>query len=246
MQGWRLRGVAALALFMLAGCANGDFGEVRREFARDDTHDWIGRAALSGQTVQASPLQLTDDERLLRDLAYPLIEPPYRRQMAYSIAGEYGVIGASFRTGFDRTAYTTHLMGSRYSSSSARYAQLTDDIRNDITRIPQFFETAARVLDIDRKRRKSLAYIHNASAEERDRAMRRIRENASIVGWVRTSLSRRAASYHFALERLVMMTPSSQAVEVERALNQLKAETARHGSAVSADRGGVTHMAFSR
>ena len=37
--------------------------------------------------------------------------------------------------------------------------------------LPQFFETAARVLDIDQKRRKSLAYVSALSPAERNNAL---------------------------------------------------------------------------
>jgi hypothetical protein len=36
------------------------------------------------------------------------------------------------------------------------------------------------------------------------------------------------SSYRFALERLVVATPSQQAVEAERALNQLQSQVARY------------------
>jgi len=94
--------------------------------------------------------------------------------------------------------------------------------------LPQFFETASRVLDIDQKRHKSLAMVSELSSSEQRNAERRITENASIVSLVRAKLAQRAASYHFALERLVIMTPSPQAAEVERGLNQLQAQIARY------------------
>ena len=109
---------------------------------RDDIHDWVARDAIAGQPTWPSRFDLTDDERQLRDLAYPLIEPSYNRQQWYSVFGEYGIIGADHRATFDRTAYANRLLSSQFRSSSARYAQLSDDIRNDITRLPQFFETA--------------------------------------------------------------------------------------------------------
>ena len=99
----------------------------------------------------------------------------------------------------------------------AVYARLIDDIRNDTTRLPQFFETAGRVIDIDQKRQKSLAY-----------SLRRIRENIHVVNIVRTSLSNRVVSYRFALEHLVIMTPQVQAVEAERLFNQLQVQFARY------------------
>ena len=118
------------------------------------------------------------------------------------------------------------MLRSSYRSPSAQYFKLTDDIRNDITRLPQFFETAARVINTDEKRRTSLAYISDIHPKERDNALRRIRENASLVSLVQTKLAQRVTAYRFALERLVVMTPSAQAVEVERSINQLQAQIA--------------------
>jgi hypothetical protein len=216
---------AFVALSLLAGCnttgAGGDFGEVPSIFVRDDTHDWLGSYALAGRSSKPSNFNLTDDERQLRDLAFPLIEPPYDRQQWYSASLEHGEISPGSP---DRAEYSRRLFSERYRSPVAQYAQVTDDIRNDITRLPQFFETATRVCDIDEKRRKSFAYITDMHPKERDNALRRIRENAAIIAAVRAKLSHRIASYRFALERLVVMTPSPQAVEVERALNQLQSQ----------------------
>ena len=152
---WRCRLFALAALPLLAGCAGGDFGEISPTFVRDDMHDWLSLDAIAGRPTLPSSFELTDDERQLRDLSYPLIEQPFNRQQWYSVAGEYGVIGADHRGAFDRSDYASHLMSSRVRSPLARYARLNDDIRNDVTRLPQFFETAARVLDIDQKRQKS-------------------------------------------------------------------------------------------
>ncbi len=223
----RLLALATLAL--LTGCsANGDFGEVKPMLVRDDIHDWVAEHAIAGTPSAPSKFLLTDDERSLRDLAYPVIEPPYERQRWDQIAGEYGMFRPPVPMA--REAYASHLSDDSYRSPSARYQQLTDDIRDDTTRLPQFFETAGRVLDMDRKRRLSLAHISAPNEAERINVFRRIEENARIVGMVRTSLSGRVAAYRFALERLVIAVPSPQAVEVERALNRLKAEVARYRS----------------
>ena len=64
---------------MLAGCSGGDFGRTRQDFLNDDMHRWIGAEATGSLGLYASQFQLTDGERQLRDLAYPLIEPPHSR-----------------------------------------------------------------------------------------------------------------------------------------------------------------------
>lgn len=216
--------LAFAALLTLAACANGDFDEINPSLVRDDIHDWIGRDAVPGTP---STFELTDDERLLRDLAYPLIEPPYDRHRWYSVAGEYGLLEYARAASFDPAAYATHLMSDRYRSPTARYAQLIDDIRNDSTRLPAFFETAGRVVDMDRKRRKSLAYVA-LDAGEQDDALRRIQENNAVIGMVYTRLAQRIASYRFALGRMVIETPSPNAVEAEHVLNRLEAQLATY------------------
>jgi hypothetical protein len=225
---WRRRAFALAALTLLAGCGtnNGDFGEVRGTYLRDDMHDWLGKDIFAGPKTIPSSFKLTDDERALRDLAYPLIEAPYDRQQWYSAFGEYNEVIHDPRTTFNRSEYANRLLKSYYRSSSAQYAKLAEDIRNDITRLPQFFETAARVLDTDEKRRVSLGYISELSPKERDNALRRIRENAALVLLVQTKLSQRVSAYRYALERLVITTPSALSVDVERSTNQLQAQIA--------------------
>ena len=119
-------------------------------------------------------------------------------------------------------------MSDWHRSPSSRHAQLIDDIRNDTARLSQFFETAGRVMDIDQKRQKSLAYVSGMEKKEWINAKRRIRANAHVVEIVYQSLTDRVASYHFALERLVIATPETQAVEVERVLNQLQRQIERY------------------
>jgi len=209
---------------LLAGCTNGDLGRVRPSLVSPDMHRWIGSEAAASAGLPASQYGLTDDERELRDFAYPLIEPPFDRSRWYSILREYGAartlpVGSSE---FDHTAYGRELMTRQYRSPTARYAQLNQDVRNDLTRIGPFLRTAARVADMDMKREQSLAYIPNLNEEERANALNRIAENQLIVEWVRRSLNERAAGYRFALERLVISYPSPMAVDTERSLNHLR------------------------
>jgi hypothetical protein len=217
--------IAVLALLWLPGCAlNGDFGRVRDSLVNDDIHSWVGREAAQGVGAPVSAYNLTENERTLRDLAFPLIEPPYDRQRWDSVLYEYG-IKHSFRRDswhFDRSAYYRQLMIAYHRSTTGRYDQLIDDIRNDVVRIGPFFEMARHVVDLDRRREKSMTYVADLDPRERGNALARIGENTLTIGWVQRSLNERCAAYRYALERLVVAEPSTIAVDAERALKQLQ------------------------
>jgi hypothetical protein len=204
----------------VAGCAlNGDFGRVRPELVSDDMHAWVGRAAVKPYGIPPSTYPFTDEERQLRDFAYQLIEPPYERNRWYSVLNEYG-LSRKFQPdwyAFDVSAYSRLLMTKPYRSSTARYVTLNDDIRNDVTRLEPFFLLAHRVVDIDRRREASQAVIAVPEAAPGNAAAR-VAENTLIVAWVQQSLADRVLSYRFALERLVVATPTPMATEVERSL----------------------------
>jgi hypothetical protein len=206
-------------LLVLGGCV-GDFGRIPRTMVRDDMHDWIGPAALNGEP--ASNVPLTSDERLLRDLAYPLITQPSEQARIGAVLHEYGLNSPPQPGAFSRAAYVENLLGICRRSPVSAYSELIDDARNDLTRMPQFFAAAARVRDMDEKRRKSLFYVAAVSAPERANALQRVKENLAVINWVRDSLAQRAAGYRFALERLVVTAPNPMAVEGERVINQLK------------------------
>ncbi len=237
----RACGDAVLCLFILVGCPNGDFGRVRPGLVTDEIHAWVGRDAARAVGAPISLYPLTDDELLLRDYAYQLIEPAYDRQRWYSVIGEWGLTGY-FRPEWwrcDPTAYAAWLMNTYFRSEIALYARLNDDIRNDVLRIEQLVPVARRVLDMDRKREQSLAYVAVLSGPEIANARARIGENILVVGWVQQSLAERIASYRFALERLIVATPSPAAVEAERSLTFLQARMAESVLVAPPNFGGV-------
>ena len=90
----------------LGACSGGDFGRTRQDVLNDDMHRWIGGEATSSVGLRSSQFQLTDNERLLRDLAYPLIEPPRSRPAWKSVFGDYQPLPSPWRQNavFDRTA----------------------------------------------------------------------------------------------------------------------------------------------
>jgi hypothetical protein len=223
---------AALTLLLLGatlgGCSGGDFGRTRQDFRNDDMHRWLGAEATGSVGLRPSQFQLTDNERLLRDLAYPLIEPPHSRPAWKSVFGDYKTIPSPWRQQaiFDRTAYGRMLIDEPHRSHSSRYAQLMDDVRDDITRFEPFFADAVRVIDLDRKRDASLSHISELSPRERADAVARMQENALIVQWVQQCLERRISSYRWALERLVLQAPDNLAADADRLIGELAAQTA--------------------
>ena len=124
---------ALLATLLVSGCTSiGDFGRLQSPLVTDDIHAWVGQEAAAHAGAPVSVNNLTDDERTLRDLAFPLIEPPYDRVRWDAVVYEYGQKRAFRRDlwTFDTAAYYAHLMGEFHRSSigalqpvDRRYAQ---------------------------------------------------------------------------------------------------------------------------
>src|SRR4030088_525022 len=212
----------------LGGCSGGDFGRTRQDFRNDDMHRWLGGEATGSVGLRASQFQLTDNERMLRDLAFPLIEPPHSRPAWKSVFGDYKPLPSPWRQAviFDRTAYGRNLIDEPHRSHASRYAVLIEDVRNDITRFEPFFASAVRVVELDRKRNASLKMVSDLSPRERDDAVARMEENTLIVQWVQQCLERRISSYRWALERLVIQAPDTIAADADRLIGELAAQTA--------------------
>ncbi len=224
----RLAGTRMLLCLPFLGCPNTDFGRVRPSLRSDDMHSWMGPAVADRHGEAESQYRLTEDERLLRDLAYPLIEPPYERQRWYSVLNEYGTSGI-FQPDwwhYDETAYAAELLDSPARTTDALYARLIDDIRNDIVRIGPFATVARRVSDMDMRRDKSLRHISALTPREHGHAVARMDENSLIARWVHQSLTERSHAYRYAIERLVISSPSRQAAEAERQLNVMRMQIA--------------------
>lgn len=219
---------ALLVSVALGGCSGGDFGRSRDSVRNDDMHRWLGAEATASVGLAASQFQLTDGERQLRDLAYPLIEPPHSRPAWKSVFGDYKALPSPWRQSvvFDRSAYGRLLIDEPHRSHTSRYAQLMEDVRNDITRFEPFFASAVRVIELDKKRNASLKLVSELAPRERDDAVARMQENSLIVQWVQQCLERRISSYRWALERLVIQAPDNIAADADRLIGELAAQTA--------------------
>jgi len=223
----RCEGVVAALALLFAGC-HVDFGRPRATIFSLNRPYWMGQEAASALGIPASFYPLTDDEILLRELAYGLINPPYTWDNWIVILGEYRRtwVLPYLNEVYDPAVYAGWLMAGPFRSATARYQQLIGDIRNDMVRMDQFVPVAYRVLGFDRKREQSFAYVTGLTPEELASAQARVAENAMIMAWVQKCLGNRASSYRYILERFVIGTPETPAVEAERTLTGLATKIA--------------------
>lgn len=190
--------------------------------------------AASLREEPVSRFALTDAERELRDRAYAFLMPASPHDFVARQFAEWQRqrLIAPHAILFDRTAYVRELLGTRYRSSGARFARLDTDIRADGLRVAPFIDTAAEVARLDRIRLESLTRIPDLTPGEIGQARARVDENAMVIGWVHGALERRAQTYRFALERLVIATPDDQAIGAETSLLVFEAHLAElRGSA---------------
>ena len=220
----------------------GDFGRPRESIFVDEVLPWLndGFEPFTGLRAGAP---YTDNERTLRDLAYAILQPPEWSGRHFIIAGadffdlwDRWIVGPPT---FDVQSYAEHLIAKPYRSSSARYARLIDDIRADAGRVTPFFSMANRVLQADAVRTRGLQYVSRLPVETFELARVRIGENRALIDRVYDRFRERIASYRYALECLLLLTPSPQAVEAERALYALEDRLRRMTSPVPVAAGGL-------
>ena len=214
-----------MAFVLLAGCSSlGDFDRLHPVLVTDDIHAWVGQEAAARAGAPISLYHLTEEERTLRDLAFPLIEPPYDRQRWDAVLYEYGIKHEFQRElwAVDIPAYYWHLQAVGHRSAMGRYNTLIDEMRNDVVRIGPFFDTAHRVVDLDRRREASMEYITDLSPADRLNALARVGENSLTIAWVQHSLTQRCAAYRFALNHLVAAEPEKIAADADIVLTQLQ------------------------
>ncbi len=214
--------LAVLAIAALASaCARiGDFERPHPSYFHDEVLPVVGAYAAQHRGEPVSFAPLTDDERMLRDLAYAIIAPPVTKQKwLISITDlRQSRMLTNNDPAFEVEKYASTIIDTPYRSATARYSRLMDDIRADSLRVTPFFTVARRVVDMDTARERSLAGVARLKPEEREAAMARIAENRMLIGWVFRRLGERGSGYKYALERLFIKAPAPAAVDAERAL----------------------------
>jgi len=219
--------VALCASFGVRADTFGDYGRPTDSIFVDEFFPWLKGEVLGFTGFATAAAPYTDDELQLRDQAYAILLPPdVRRRSLLTVAGVdfvelWNLLAVESRP-FDVRSYADSLISKPYRSSTARYARLIDDIRADAGRAGPFFALAYRVLDTDRIRLESFQYVR-IGPDNFELARIRIGENRRLIAEVYQRFRERIASYRYALDTLLVLTPSPFAVEAERALRVLEA-----------------------
>ncbi len=224
----------AALLCMVAGASAplraepiGDYGRPKTAPSSTNFWPWLKDSWLdfTGKSVPSAPY--TDDEKMLRDRAYVLVLPiELRERSRWTLAGvdfvELWTLIRNEPVVYDTRSYGNALISRPYRSHAARYSQLIEDIRADMELVGPFFSTAQRVMDADGVRKQSFRYVTPQLSGKIELGRRRIEENRVLIAEVYRRCRERIASYRYALETLLVMTPSPAAVEAERVLHLLE------------------------
>ncbi|MCJ2059871.1 hypothetical protein MKL09_25485 [Methylobacterium sp. J-048] len=215
---------AGAALALLAACTqSGDFGRPR-------TGVWNGLIDTTGSFSSRDRGRLllesglTDDEQALRDRAWRFVQPASTFSAFQDALLGLASAHATPTWRFDEVgAYYDALTAEPSRSPVSRYRQLADDATADARLIPIFTALAARVIDADSARLRSLPYAKTLDDADIRLAAQRVAENRCLIAWVRIETGLRLARYRYALEHLFAAAPAKDSVSAERSLAMLAA-----------------------
>lgn len=215
--------LVGLAVVGLGACTQtGDFGR-QRPSIWNDASSATGSLAARVRGEPVSNFIFTDDEKELRDRAFRFLSPAHERAWFERVVAELartGILPAAAHPS-DPIGYHQALMAGPLRSPVSRYRRLSEDAAADIKLIGPFEATAAKVLNSDVIRLRSLAYVRDLGPDQVENATARVTENRCLIAWVVLATAERANAYRYALERLVIEAPQTEAVPVERTLEAL-------------------------
>lgn len=217
------RFLSIAGLCLIGACAQeGDFGRPAPS-AWNSLIDSTGSIAARIRDEPSSSFPLTDDEQLLRDRAWRFLMPAQGRAAfldAIANLTRARVLPPNWREN-DIEGYHDELISGSFRSPSSRYGRLSEDATADGRLIPPFAASAARVIEADKLRLRSLPFTKSLNDDDvRDAAMR-VAENRCLIAWVRMETGLRVARYRYALEHFIVEMPGREAVGAERAVTFL-------------------------
>lgn len=211
---------AGIAAAILAACAQeGDFGRPRAG-AWNALVETTGTFTARERGEPAARFPLTDDEQTLRARAWRFLMPAAPQAAFIDVLANLTrarVLPPAWRPG-DVAAYHDGLVAEPARSPVSRYRRLSEDATADARLIPPFVAIAARVIDADALRLRSLPFARALDDFDVRNAAMRVAENRCLIAWVRLETGLRVARYRYALEHLVVEMPGREAVGVERTI----------------------------
>lgn len=215
-----------LGAFTLVGCAQqGDFGRQRAHVINDSILPAVGYVSTWSGGEEVSSFNYTNDEQTLRDLGWTLVVPTHAEDWLGRTAAELQRTEVVRRLDLMASPSRYHdLLASRaYRSSDARYARIMDDAAKDIAAIEPYMAYAARVRIADEQRLRAAQALPDLSIGEMRSTHGRITENQRQMAWVKRAMLFRLYAYRYAVDRLMIETPSRQAGLTIRRLDALEA-----------------------
>lgn len=217
--------LVCLVAAQLAGCygATGDFGRPEPGPITDKFLPATGKAQAQARGEPVSDYNLTDNEKLLRNRAVHLQNPPHARDW-------YGrsvtrMEAARVLPGFGRAhapdRYYAFLRSDKFRSSESRYERLKLDMYEDTELVLPFCEIARIVRLDDRQRLSATRRRPDLTAVEAANARGRVYENNLVINQVEYALEYRLAAYRYAIDRIEIETPSDQIWDTNRAWRRL-------------------------
>ncbi|GJE29343.1 hypothetical protein [Methylobacterium organophilum] len=217
-----------LAPLCLVACAQqGDFGRPAKS-AWNDLVETTGTLAAREREEPASAFPLTDDERVLRDRAWRFLMPAQGHAAFEDVLANLTrtrVLPPNWREP-NVAAYHDGLLSESFRSPVSRYRRLSEDAGADGRLIPVFVATAARVIEADAFRLRSLPFARTLDDFDVRNAAMRVAENRCLIAWVRLELGQRVAQYRYALEHLAVEMPGRDAAVTEQAIGFLESRRA--------------------
>jgi hypothetical protein len=209
-----IRGLMLIAplLLLLAACARpvGDLGRVDPDYLHDTVMPAIGKARAEGQGVPRSRFNRTDQETEMLDRIWRFLVAPRTADWFASTAAELqrtGITGPT-DTRFRLDGYYRWLHDTAYQSSSVRYATLAADVEADLATLPPTFKAICAVEEVDRERAVAAAEIGGLAAGTDAEVAARKSENLAAISWFTRALGFRYRAYSYALDHLLVETPS--------------------------------------
>lgn len=127
----------------------------------------------------------------------------------------------------DTGRYYRWLQKVNYRAPEVRYSTVAGDVYADLQTLPGAFEAICAVEEIDRQRGVALAQLGPLEPGMADRVNQRRAENEASVASFVAAVRYRYESYNYALDNLLVETPSEKARDVDRQLVTLSGYVAR-------------------